>query len=322
MEIALDEASLVPSDLLAPDDRVSRLAKAVKALDELGAPRSLRAVRDAPDRDIGGGRGLRHHLRISQDKDLARLIALRLTKQPYIDGPDGLFVDTEESRLVEPSIDGVRSFGGGYVAHTDGVLLQLIRDPGAGVVRVVVQLHVLTDDAEWTDEVDIDAVDSPQRVESQKPLLVAKINAGVQDGPKLIERLPELFPNLILGERAREQLAGLDGSEPYFRQVLRHLRALSEGTSQWRQGSVFKPAGVTSSPESATTLDMFKDERTFPTPDGFEVGPWSHHTKLTGGNGARLYYKVRPISASGTQASSLQIAVGYVGPHLRTKKYR
>ena len=51
MEPILDETSLVPCPSWRPAARVLGLARTLQALDGLGAPRVLRAVREAADRD-------------------------------------------------------------------------------------------------------------------------------------------------------------------------------------------------------------------------------------------------------------------------------
>ena len=83
---------------------------------------------------------------------------------------------------------------------------------------------------------------------------------------------------------------------------------------------------MTYSVESGETLKSgtLGPMRDFPSPTSFNADRWTLHTKLTGGNGARLYYKVQEFeeaTSGGAQTWFLRIAIGYVGPHLPTVKF-
>lgn len=328
MEPALDEASLVPCPRTPPAQRICALAATLRALDQLGVPRVLRSVRGAADRDLQDGLGLRHWCFHRQTPcDEGRLVARRLDKAPFIDGSDGLFAVAERGRAVQPSIGGVVSLAGGHVALTDSVLVLLEGTTWPPAKPVVVRLEILTDDDERTEEVQIDTADCAEEVTANSGALTMKIQAGVPSGAALLERFSELFPRLDLGSRAVEQLAELAGSEPFFPQVVRHLRALDLAASVWKPGTSFEPKGVTYSVESESTLKDGKlgPMRDFPTPAGFSQARWSLHTKLTGGPGARLYYKapeVQEPDGDVKAAPSVRVPVGYVGPHLATTKFK
>lgn len=327
MEPALDEASLVPCPKMPPADRVRQLADILKALDSLGTPRVLRSVRDAADRDLAGGRGLRQWCFDKQTpRDAGRFVASRLNRAPYIDGRDGLFAVAEAGRAIQSSISGVPSLAGGHAALTDGVLVILTGSTWPRAKPVVVRLEVLTDDEEWIDEVTVDAVDCIDEVNSLAQPITRKIESALTSGAELVTHLPEMCPRLILGDRAAQQLSALTGSEPFYSQVLRHLRALDRAAESWTSGTSFAPTGVTFSVEAEATLNhgSFGPLREFPTPPGFAPGRWTLHTKLTGGNGARLYYKACEINttlANGSSVRQMWIAVGYVGPHLPTARF-
>lgn len=102
MEPLLDETSLVPCSEDEPGSRIAVLAETLTSLDALGAPRVLRGVIDAADRDIGDGKGLRYWCfrRGAVDDIAGRLVASRLSKAPFIDGPAGLLAREEGSRAI------------------------------------------------------------------------------------------------------------------------------------------------------------------------------------------------------------------------------
>lgn len=328
MEPALDEASLVPCHTTPPAHRIRALAETLGALDQLGARRILRSVRDAADRDLRDGHGLRHWCFDRQTaRDEGRFVAQRLGKAPFIDGVDGLFAAAEGGRAIQPSIGGVLSLAGGHVALTDSLLVLLGGTNWPPNKPVVVHLEVLTGEDEWTDEVIVDAADCAMEVEAIAASVTRKIETAISSGQALLDRLPELFPRLVLGTKAEEQVSALTGAEPFFRQVLRHLRALQRAAEDWTQGTPFSPEGVTYSVESQATLQdgNLGSLRDFPTPSGFHGDRWTLHTKLTGGNGVRLYYKTQEFEDAESGAETIRrllIAIGYVGPHLPTARFR
>ena len=319
MEPILDETSLVLCPSWQPAVRILGLARTLQALDGLGARRVLRSVSDAADRDIGDGSGLRRWcFDHATNRDAGLLLAHRLASQPYIDGVGGLFAAAEGARAVEARVGGVSALGAGLAALTDGVIAPLASAsrPAGGTLSVA--LAYLDDVGERCETIDVQAFATADEVQRQQQDLLKCIDRSVADGRALLARLGELFPCLRLGTRAVEQIAALTGNEPVFRQLLRHLRALNLGATQWPEGGVFQPEGVTYSVESKATLDdgTLGPMRDFPAPEGFEAERWSLHTKLTGGAGARLYFRAL---RTGAQAVVL---VGYFGDHLPAVRYR
>lgn len=318
MEPILDETSLVPCPSLSPAERVFRLAQTLQAFDGLGAPRVLRSVRDAADRDIGEGFGLRRWFHdCATNRDAGRLLAIRLASQPFIDGEGGLFAAAEGPRAVEAKVSGTSTLGAGLAALTDGVVAPLANAsrPAGGTLSVA--LTYLDEAGERSETINVPTFASADEVARQRQMLLERIDRSVTDGKALLARLGELFPRLRLGTRAFDQVAALTGREPVFKQLLRHLRALDVGATSWPEGRGFEPRGVTYSVESKATLDdrAIGPMRDFPVPEGFKVERWSLHTKLTGGAGARLYFRA---VRTGKEAVVL---VGYFGDHLPTVNY-
>lgn len=318
MEPILDETSLVPCPSWSPAARVLNVARTLQALDGLGAPRVLRSVRDAADRDIGEGFGLRKWcFDPTTDRNAGLLLAVRLMKQPFIDGNGGLFAAAEGARAVEAKVGGTAVLGAGLAALTDGIIAPLARASRPAGGTLTVALTYLDETGERHETIDVPEFACADEVESQRQMLVERIDRSVADGMALFARLGTLFPRLRLGSKAVDQIKELTGKELVFRQLLRHLRALDVGATRWPEGRGFEPYGVTYSVESKATLDhgIFGPMRDFPVPEGFEAERWSLHTKLTGGSEARLYF--RPVR---TSAETL-VLVGYFGDHLPTVRY-
>jgi hypothetical protein len=318
MEPILDETSLVPCPVRPAPARVLELARTLKALDALGAKRILRSVRDAADRDLGGGQGLRAWCyNRSTDKDARLLVAGRLGRQPYIDGPAGLFAAAEGTAAVEAMIAGAPALGAGLAALTDGVLVGLASEAYPAGRLLTVELTHLDEDDVRSEQIELPSLCTTADVEQHRASIVERIDRDVPDGKALVERMGEMFPRLLLGDAARDQIEALSGNEPVFRQLLRHLRALDGCARQWEVGTPFEP-NVTFSVESQATLHdgTLGPMRDFPTPSGFEHERWKLHTKLTGGAEARLYF--RPARAE----AGAVVLIGYFGDHLPTVKFR
>jgi len=149
-------------------------------------------------------------------------------------------------------------------------------------------------------------------------VLQAEVDSAISDGEQLLARLAEIFPHLRVGPRARESMLNLSGGEPVFPQLIRHLRALNSAADGWITGFTFAPQGITFSPESDQTLShgRFGPMRDFPAPEGFQEQRWSLHTKLTGGAGARMYF--RPVRPEG---GAVAVLIGYFGSHLPCVRY-
>lgn len=319
MEPILDETSLIPCPMRPVPARIFELARTLRDLDGLGARRILHSVRNAVDRDIGGGFGLRSWCyNRSTDRDAGRLVAVRLDRPLYIDGADGLFAAAEGNRVVEATIAGGPALGAGLAALTDGVLVSLVNEASTINGLLTVTLTYLDQDGERSEQIEIQSLSIADDVVRLHTSLTERIHRAVSNGTALVERLGEMFPRLRLGGRAQTQIGALSGNEPIFRQLVRHLHALDAGALKWVAGKPFEPVGVTYSVESLSTLNdgTLGPMRDFPTPVGFETDRWSLHTKLTGGAGARLYY--RPVRSGADPV----VLIGYFGDHLPTVRYR
>ncbi len=321
MEPILDETSLVPCRSVEPGTRIRTLACTLKGLDDLGVPRVLRSVRDAVDRDIGDGKGLRvWFFDHRTDRDARQFVASRLGKQPFIDGADGLFSLAEGGMAVEGKVEGKTVFGLALAAINDSIAVLFgscsESDISAGTVDV--SLTRTNGETFFEEEKSIRCFAVPRDVETHRLWIIERVKKSIENGVTLIERATEVFPRLRFGEKAIEQVRVLIGSEPFFPQLLRHLYVLDKEAREWRSGS-FSPGGLTWSSESSSTLNHpeYGPKRDFPVPDGFKTERWSNHTKLTGSGCYRLYFRFEQKSQDGSSV----VLIGYFGPHLPTTDY-
>jgi hypothetical protein len=320
MEPILDETTLVPCTSWSPASRLGTLATLIKALDDLGAPRVLRSVRDAVDRDIGSGRGLRAWcFQRETNREAGLLIANRLTRQPFVDGPGGLFAIAEGAGAVVSLARGTAALGLGLAALTDNAAIALSSESTPGGSVVPVRLTFLEESGERTESASVLCIAVSTEVEQHRSTLLECLDRLASTGPALLERARHMFPRLRFGSRAHRQITAMTGTEPLFRQLLRHLRALDLGARDRRPDTPFSPVGGLSwSDESNATLDDGKlgPMRDFPAPEGFAAERWRYHTKLTGGAGARMYFR------SERSDQGPVVLIGYVGDHLPTVKFR
>lgn len=319
MEPILDETSLVPCATWPPSARLAKLAETLQVLDSLGTPKILRSVRDAIDRDIGSGRGMRYWcFERSTNRDAGRLLASRLGKQPFIDGEGGLFAVAEGIRAVEASARGSIVFGLGLAALVGGIVVALGVDTATSGGTIHVNLTCVDDEGERAESVGVPCFVESGEVEAYRSTILELLDLEVTNGLELMERAAQMFPRLRFGARARAQVAVLTGAEPVFRQLLRHLHALDLGARDWTFDGPFVPRGITFSQESGTTLahGTLGPMRDFPVPDGFVAERFSLHTKLTGGNGARLYFRPERVTDGNV------VVIGYFGAHLSTVSFK
>jgi len=319
MDAILDETSLVPCESWNPAQRIQILASALKALDELGCSRILRSVQNAPDQNIGQGQGLRYWCFDREtSRDAGRFIAQRLGKQPFIDGANGLFAQAEGKRVIEGCVGSAPVIGLAYAALTDSPAIALASEALPNCSSVSVDLITLDSGGEIYETILACRLVTEQDVGNQSEIIVRRIQDSVLNGKQLLEYANDIFPRLLFGSKAIEQISALTGNEPVFHQLFRHLRALDQGAVSWELGIEYSPNGaITWSHESKATLKHgeYGPLRDFPVPEGFMQRRWSSHTKLSGGAGMRLYF-----NAERTNGMSV-VLIGYFGGHLPTVRF-
>lgn len=165
MEPILDETSLLPCAGTAPPQRIEALARALLELDNLGASPVVASVRDALDRDIGDGRGLRQWCYDrATPKDARLAVASRLGRGSFIDGPDGLFARREGTQAIEATALGLQVFGLGYSALTNHFAIALTTDqrPTGGTVQV--NLSFCDNESEWDEHIIVQTLTTDREV--------------------------------------------------------------------------------------------------------------------------------------------------------------
>lgn len=315
MDLILDETSLIPCDSCSPAKRIEQLAKTIKAFDQLGFSKILRSTKCAPDRDLGSGRGLRDWcFDPGTNRDSWRIVAARLGKQPFIDGPGGLFSRAEADRVVEARLGSVLVVGLGLAALEKSSVIALSSAARPKGEKLNIELTIEEEEGDRQEPIEVVSYVLEAEVDADKATLEERVRASVASGPDLINRLSDLCPHLRLGPGAEKQIRELTGSESSFLQLLCHLRALDSGARNWAAGQKFEPPEIRWSHESKATLKHgdYGPMRDFQTPAGYDVERWSSHTKLTGPGKPRLYFRAIRHEKCNV------VLIGYFGPHLPT----
>lgn len=134
----------------------------------------------------------------------------------------------------------------------------------------------------------------------------------LNDGKELWYRKEELFPNLVFCEHIRKELYQIRKGDKELKQITSKLRVLDEYFSKWN-GIFDKNAIANIDPESETTLNQYRKEHTFQTPDGNNI-LFSWHMRFTGGNyEGRIFFE--PDSKSGDGI------IGNIGKKLPTASW-
>lgn len=131
-----------------------------------------------------------------------------------------------------------------------------------------------------------------------------------ESGAQIWDARATLFPSLDFIETVEHQMKALGGSGSRLRLALRGLSDLQTYCESWNGGGFDIHAIPNASGESASTLNMYSEERRFRCPDGeYRVFDW--HVKR---NDLRIHFYPFP--------EHRRILVGYVGPHLRISSFR
>jgi len=318
VDIILDETTLAPCQVLSVEERITNLVRLLIGLDQLGAERVLRAVEDAASRDISNGFGLKDWCFKIANRDAGRFLSTRLTRQPFVDGKDGLFERAEGTRSVEGRINFNPALGATLSALTNDCLVLL----GSAQLRCAspreVDIDTLDEGGEMLRQrhTIVGLVCEADLTDTKKSELRYKVWSRIENGTALLARAIEVFPRLVMGETAILQLHEFNRSSDHLKQILRHLDALNRAAIAWQTGEQYAVTGISASPESLATLNHGKlgELRDFHTPNGFAHQRWSWHSKITGTPVLRLYFRGVRTEIEG------KVLIGYIGPHLPTAR--
>ena len=197
MEPALDEASLVPCPAWSQATRIAALSTVIKEFDRVGLPRVLRSVADAADRDIAQGRGLRSWcFDRGPHRDAGLLVASRLARQPFIDGPDGLMARAEGQRVLETQVASQLVYGLGLGALEGRPVATLASAANPAGRELQVQVLDASTDPMIVTDVPVFAFANGTEVSAAAQQIQRLVDTAIFNGQVLLDRMPEAYPHL------------------------------------------------------------------------------------------------------------------------------
>jgi hypothetical protein len=221
--------------------------------------------------------------------------------------------DTEVIDRVERSefkYKGETAIGLGVASLIEGLAISFISDEEWNNPVILLSVDTLDDAGEILSEtLEIVHACNLDHVDEHEGWIRNRIRTGVRDGADLWNRREELLPFLSLCENVRGQLQRLGSNNPMLRPVMKRLLELNAYASHWEEG-MFDPSALPSkvSPESASTIRQYENERSFQCPDGV-TRLFSWHARLTP-EAWRLHFF--------PDLDRRTIIIGYIGPKLPT----
>lgn len=251
------------------------------------------------------------------DRELKRRIQSAATSYDE-DSPEALEVN--QKRLAfEYRYEGLAAEGLGFALLLDSIAVSLETEACWNCTDVDFEVDEII---EVDDDVDVIQKRQSRKHVSRKDHLDAhkkwlqdeRFLVSVQDGPFLLSKIEDWFPNLVVLEDAKAQIQELSTGTPHLRQLVSKLFELENYCSTWKTGAFDKDKLASkATPESASVAGnaQYTSMRTFRLPNGREIY-FEWHLRLTPG-AWRLYFL--------PDVTAHKIFIGYVGKKLPSQKY-
>lgn len=149
----------------------------------------------------------------------------------------------EGQRVLETQVEGRLVYGLGLGALEGRPVATLASAASPTGRQLQVQVLDASTDPMVVTDVPVFAYADGAEVAADALQIQRLVDTAIFNGQVLLDRMAEAFPHLRAGPRATEAIAALSGSEPVFRQLVRHHRALNAAAEAWTPGAAFKPEG-------------------------------------------------------------------------------
>jgi hypothetical protein len=210
-----------------------------------------------------------------------------------------------ESEDVEFRFSGEIVRGLSTAVLADGLAISLLSTEEWNVASVRIEKSWIAGEDVETRTLDVLHAGRTAHLEDHAEWLRRLQTPPPANGTQLWDQRGTLFPSLDFCNSVEDQITGLGGDSRPFRATMRGLRDLQNYCESWAAGP-FDIHGINNaSGESAPTLQMYGEERTFRCPDGqYRLFEW--HVKR---GDTRIHFFDFPAQR--------RLLVGYVGGHLR-----
>jgi hypothetical protein len=218
---------------------------------------------------------------------------------------DCVSIEQIESQGAEYTCDGEPAQGLSVALLVDGLAVSFWSSDRWNVASLSIQKS-------WIDERDIETrtlnvlhACRVAHLEAHAEWLLRKLPPPPTNGLELWGAKAAFFPSLDFCDSVEDQIKALGGNEPRFRAVVRGLQDLQNYCNAWNADHFDIHRLPNASGESQSTLNMYREERTFRCPDGeHRVFQW--HLKR---GETRIHFFDFP--------EPKRILIGHVGAHLR-----
>lgn len=312
MDLVFNESSLVPkaANRVEATRRMALLVETVRAARRHGAFGTLRTCGDFWNSELTEGYTIAAWGADGGVPRDSRVYVKTLAgRAPFI---ETLFAEAEGESLREFQCGGEVCRGLGLALMRDWPAVSVAVEPWTtDPLTVLCRAYVEADTGGSVIETAEDACNffEPNCAQRRADWVSQRLQRDIQAGRELLARAVEVLTELEFTDTAVRQVEAMSGSEPVFRQVVRHVFALAAAIRGWDgAGPPLATLSLPWSPESEATLNRYGAARTFRCPDGRDR-QFSSHTKI-GIDAWRIHFIPLP--------ERRQVLVGYIGPHLPT----
>jgi hypothetical protein len=316
MDIMLNELSYVSPAATRSDAIVhmALLLQTIRALTAVGVQRTLRTVRHLVSTGLAPGYLIAQWMNDDAvDREERRYFKTIAAKAPFL---DDLLRSASETRMTEFDFRfrGQTAIGLAVAYLLDGPAVSFRTVEEFRVDPLLVALHSLGNDGNFSEgEVPVCNLHDPEQVANRRTWIASRIEAerGAQqamtDGSQLWRNRLLRWSHLEFCPAVEGQVSILNGTEEYFRQVIRHLDLIEAAVNGWDHGR-FPLKGVVWSYESQSTMNQpaLASMRDFVFEDGVKRR-CEPHTKMLGAN-MRIHFC--------PDLPSRKAFIGYIGGHL------
>ena len=201
-----------------------------------------------------------------------------------------------------------RGLGLAHLLRTVGVSLASA-DRWRQVAVSVRHVWLDIDALEHEETISVRNLSNTAHVETLREMMLRQVQGDLRGRPStLADRKDECFPHLRFGRDVDAQIGGLSGV--VLNQVIGTLIVLDGIVRDWRRHQSDPRASPRISGESQATMNKYGEERIFGTADGgAAVFAWHARVGISHRVHLRLVHENRSME------------IGYIGVHLRTKKF-
>ncbi len=186
--------------------------------------------------------------------------------------------------------------------------------------REFVELEEGEDFAEQESEPQVGHISQPAHLQQQKVWIEERLKTSVRNGRDLLQKAATLYPHLIFCAKAHEQIKAIKANDQLFSRIINRLLDLENYCKGWDEHGFDGKKILNASPEGEAAMQQFGSQRRFVCPDG-ETRDFEWHLKENF-YGWRIHIWPDEQGAFGLAPDGhRKILVGYVGPHLSTKKH-